>query len=159
MELLSNLYVQIGLSAIIILLVLNLITLVWVWRLSSHYNQMTEGIDQPTLKKILEQMKRIITLQNKSITRLDDDVKWLKDEGKAHLQKLTLMRYNPFSDTGGDQSFILGILDGKDNGLVITSLHSRENTRIYVKKVIAGKGAEHPLSDEEKKVLSGKPVR
>jgi hypothetical protein len=71
-----------------------------------------------------------------------------------HVQHLTLKRFNPFGDTGGDQSFILAILDGNKDGVVITSLHSRENTRFYVKSVEGGVGIDHPLSDEEQKIIS-----
>ena len=63
------------------------------------------------------------------------------------------MRYNPFKSTGGDQSFVLSVLDGNDNGVVITSLHSRETTRVYAKKVKEGDQEKYELSDEEKKVI------
>ena len=64
-----------------------------------------------------------------------------------------LVRYNPFAETGGDQSFCLSLLDGNNNGLVISSLHSRENTRIYAKPVKKGKAANYDLSTEEKEAV------
>jgi hypothetical protein len=57
----------------------------------------------------------------------------------------------------GDQSFIfLALLDGNKDGVVITSLHSRENTRFYVKSVKGGVGIDHPLSEEEQKTINRK---
>jgi len=53
----------------------------------------------------------------------------------------------------GDHSFSLALLDGKDTGVVITGLHTRERTRVYMKAIKAGKG-EHELSEDEKKALA-----
>lgn len=68
------------------------------------------------------------------------------------IQKTGFLRFNPFSDTGGDQSFILAMLDLKNNGVIITSLYTREGVRIYGKEIRAGQ-PKQPLSEEEKKVL------
>jgi hypothetical protein len=65
-----------------------------------------------------------------------------------------LLRFNPFKDTGGDQSFILALVDAHDTGVIITALYSRSGTRWYSKRVTKGKGTEHELSDEEKKALN-----
>jgi hypothetical protein len=63
------------------------------------------------------------------------------------------LRFNPFNDTGGDQSFILALLDGKNAGVVISGLYSWSGTRWYAKKVVDGKGVEHELSKDEKKAI------
>lgn len=68
-------------------------------------------------------------------------------------QKLAVVRYNPFGDTGGDQSFTLAILDAHDSGYVLTSIHGREGTRVYVKPVDQGKST-YQLSKEEQQALS-----
>ena len=67
--------------------------------------------------------------------------------------KISLHRYNPFDDLGGDQSFILCLLDNTNSGAIITSLHHRENTRIYAKSIKNGQSQEMPLSEEETKAL------
>jgi len=66
--------------------------------------------------------------------------------------KINVLKFNPFSDTGGDQSFVLSLLDRGGSGILLTSLHGRGATRIYVKKIINGK-SEQELSTEEKQVL------
>lgn len=68
------------------------------------------------------------------------------------ISKAAVTRYNPFSDTGGDQSFSIALLDLKDNGLIISSLHSRGGTRIYAKPVIGGQSKYH-LTGEEKEAI------
>jgi hypothetical protein len=67
--------------------------------------------------------------------------------------RINLVRFNPFSDTGGEQSFVLSLLDGGGNGILLTSLHGRGITRVYAKRVIAGK-TDQELSAEEKTALS-----
>ena len=62
------------------------------------------------------------------------------------------MRFNPFEDTGGNQSFALAILDAQGSGIVVSSLHSRTGTRVYGKAITGGR-AEAALSDEEAEAL------
>ncbi len=68
------------------------------------------------------------------------------------VQNVALVRYNPFQDTGGDQSFALALLDRHGDGVVLSSLHNRTGTRFYAKPVQA---ASSPLglSDEEAQAM------
>lgn len=75
-----------------------------------------------------------------------------KKDSLDNFSKLAVLKYNPYNDTGGDQSFSLAILNGKMDGVVITSLHSRASTRIYLKDIKSGK-SELELSKEEARVL------
>ncbi len=76
----------------------------------------------------------------------------LRKEGLGFVQMVEVLRYNPYGDVGGDQSFSVLLLDAKKNGILLTSLHSRSGTRIYVKPINEGK-SELELSQEEKKLL------
>ena len=62
------------------------------------------------------------------------------------------MRYNPFEDTGGNQSFALAMLDAKGDGWILSSLHARQGTRFYAKAVKAGR-SETSLSEEEQAAI------
>jgi len=72
---------------------------------------------------------------------------------KKHVQKVGVVRFNPFKDIGGDQSFSIALLDEEDNGLVITSLYGREGNRVYAKPIEGGQ-SKYQLSDEEKEAIS-----
>lgn len=72
--------------------------------------------------------------------------------GAMSVQKVGFLRFNPFQDTGGDNSFIIVLLDHADNGFILSSLYMREGTRLYAKAVERG-AVRSPLSDEEQKVL------
>ena len=58
------------------------------------------------------------------------------------------MRYNPFEETGGNQSFALALLDAEGNGWVLSSLHARQGTRVYAKSIRGGR-SDAALSEEE----------
>lgn len=84
---------------------------------------------------------------------LEPRVRVLEQIGAIAVQKVGFMRFNPFEDTGGDQSFAVALLDRGNNGVVISSLYTREGVRIYAKEIQGG-NSKHPLSDEEKAVLA-----
>lgn len=69
------------------------------------------------------------------------------------IQKVGLFRYNPFDDLGSDQSFSLSILDSTNSGVILTSLHHRNFTRIYAKPIKNGQGDNITLSNEEKSAI------
>ncbi|XOB41981.1 MAG: DUF4446 family protein [Candidatus Nealsonbacteria bacterium] len=89
----------------------------------------------------------------KSFEKLSKELKSLKEESKFSIQKVGIVRFNPFSEVGGDQSFSIALLDGNNDGIVITSLYSREGNRIYGKSVKAGL-SKYSLSNEEKKAIN-----
>jgi hypothetical protein len=124
-----------------------------LWRALTHYNQLTKNTSSKELMPILESIQKTLALHETKTSLLVTTVEQLSQAADTHLQHLVIKRFNPFHNTGGDQSFILGLLDAKKNGIVLTSLHSRENTRFYVKSVKEGIGDPHPLSEEEQQIL------
>ncbi len=88
----------------------------------------------------------------KEIKELKENFVDFKNLSKSDLQKVGLVKFNPFNETGGDHSFSLALLDGNKNGIIITSLHTRERTRLYMKEILLGK-AKLELSKEEQKAL------
>lgn len=141
----------------LILTAVNLIALVamfvYVKNLADHYNSLTKSTSQKDLVSILNQMLKSqdkIFQKNEQLQELIDEI---QKKDQRHLQKIGFIRFNPFSDTGGNQSFCLCLLDENDTGLVISSLHSRENTRIYAKLIKEGSSPEQSLSKEEQEVL------
>lgn len=126
---------------------------VFFWRILNHYNSLTSGTNAKGLKTILEELLKEAEVNKKDIDYLKQYSAKLEKEGLLHIQKVGLVRFNPFKDTGGDQSFIISLIDGKDTGVIISGLYSRTGTRWYAKKIIEGKGVEHELSDEEKRAL------
>lgn len=130
-----------------------LILTIFFWQMFSHYSRLARGANNKNLKSILEDILSKIDLHGKDIESIKKYCDNLEKDGLLHVQKIGLHRFNPFKDTGGDQSFVLSLVDGNDTGIIISALYSRSGTRWYAKRVINGKGTEHELTDEEKKVL------
>lgn len=137
------------------------IVLVWqgvitfvVYRMIGHYHRLAGDTGKNTLREILEH----ILLTQKDCQResreLSKKLGALETDTGFHIQRIGLVRFNPFSDTGGSQSFTLALLDGHTNGIVMTSLFARTGNRWYVKEVRDGKGMGIELSKEEAKAIS-----
>ena len=123
------------------------------YRLFSHYQRLTKGITKKDLRTILEKIIKDFDKESRRIDELVKEAKGLKKENLYNIQKVGLIRFNPFAETGGDQSFCLAVLDGDGSGLVISSLHGRDGTRIYAKPVKKGKAKGYEFSAEEKRAI------
>lgn len=119
----------------------------------SHYDRLIKGVTKESLTSVLDKILGDLDLAKKDIAKLTTQCDRIEKEGSLHIQKIGLVRFNPFKDTGGDQSFILALLDAHDTGVVISGLYSRTGTRWYSKKVKEGLGMEHDLSEEEIKAV------
>lgn len=122
-------------------------------RMINNYSVFTQGVHKKTLEDVLTNMVKEQKVTKKDIAFLTERCDNIESKGLSYIQKIGLIRFNPFKDTGGDQSFILSLIDAQDSGVVITGLYSRSGTRWYAKRVVKGKGVDHDLSDDEKKSL------
>ncbi|MGB9911375.1 MAG: DUF4446 family protein [Microgenomates group bacterium] len=125
----------------------------FLFKTVNHYKKLTEGVEKKDLKSVLEKILSNLKYDSQRINEVIKTLNRLEKENLKNIQKIGLVRFNPFADTGGNQSFSLALLDGEDNGLVISSLHSREITRIYAKPVKNGKGVNYQLSTEEMEAI------
>lgn len=98
-----------------------------------------------------EFLSRFSELEKKH-RELYEEIEKIKKQNLSNFQKIGLVRFNPFKEVGSDQSFSIAILDGNDSGIVITSLHTREENRVYGKPIEAGL-SKYNLSEEEKQAI------
>ena len=143
-------------SLLVVVLVIAVAVLaVWV-----AWLQRSEALLRRRLRRILpegeasgidaildRQLKRIDALSERhdALNKLHRE---LEDLSHRTIQKVGVIRFNPFADTGGDQSFAIALLDSHGNGIVLSSLHGRTDTRVFAKPVQGGR-SRYPLSDEE----------
>ena len=113
------------------------------------FNFFKKNKEPKNLKEIVNQFKGL----EEKIKEVSEKLEILKKESKFNFQKIGVVRYNPFSGVGSNQSFSIALLDGNNDGIVITSLYAREGNRVYGKPVKNG-ASEYSLSDEEKKAIS-----
>jgi len=120
---------------------------------SLHFSRLTKNVSKKDLKTVLEDVLAKTDLNEKQIQTVAGNLKKLDSKSLGFIQKIGFVRFNPFNQTGGDQSFSLALLDAKDNGFVLSSLHSRDHTRFYAKTVKVGVGDGHELSKEERQAI------
>lgn len=106
-------------------------------------------LGRENLKEVISQFRDL----EKNFEKISEELENLKKESKFSVQKVGIVRFNPFREIGGAQSFSIALLDGNDNGVVITSLYTREENRIYGKPIKNGQ-SEYLLSAEEKEAIN-----
>ena len=140
---------------IIILVVFGLwLTALTVFCLSAYksFQRLTSNVKEGNLLTILEKVLTEEQAQSSVIKALQSEIKKIVAKDTFHIQKLGVVRFNPFKELGGEHSFTIALIDGNNNGILLTGLHARERTRMYVKPVKNGK-SDLELSEEEKKAL------
>lgn len=120
--------------------------------ISRFFNKTFKGGEKVDLKSLLESILEKEEKNAKDISKIIKEQTNEQEKALSHIQKIGLVRFNPFGDTGGDQSFSLALLDANQDGLLITGLHTRERTRIYVKDIKSGRSTLR-LSKEEQRAL------
>jgi|SRR3972149_4955932 len=143
-----------------LLSILTIAVLVWLIiitilliQMMLHYQRLTQNIAKKDLKTILTMLLNRSDEQTQKMADLIKHLNQLKAKSTHHIQKVGFVRFNPFPATGGDQSFVLSLLDETDTGFVLSSLHSRDTTRFYAKTVKNGRASGHELSKEEIKAI------
>ena len=145
-----------SLGAIFIwLLVLSVI----FYKARTHYNALSRGVTKQNLSSLLEKLLSEVDFSKKELVEIGRRYDKIEYNSLGYVSKLGLLRFNPFNDTGGDQSFILAMLNSRNDGILLSSLHGRTGTRWYSKKIKGGKSLEYELSNEEKTAIkNAKPI-
>jgi hypothetical protein len=133
--------------AILVLLLIIAVLARRVGRNEARLRSLTRGEDGDLEGVLGAHLDKVYTL-GREVERLTARTGVLETTVPRAFQRVGLVRFNPFEDTGGNQSFALALLDADGNGWVLSSLHARSGTRVYA-KVISGGRAEGALSEEE----------
>lgn len=148
------------LSASIVFIVITVGMVVWLSILSvllirtiSHYNRLTKGVTKAELTEVLNTIVTLLRSLEKRSGSAEAAIHALTKDGAGHFQRIGIVRFNPFADTGGAQSFSIALLNDSNSGIVMTSLYARAGNRWYVKEVVAGKPSGLELSKEEAKAI------
>ena len=146
-------YIMIGISAVLILLIiLYLVCIVKMKKLRKAYICFMKG-------KVMESMEEVLMKQFDRIEVLEEadrekrkEINSLKILMQKSYQKAGLVKYDAFREMSGKLSYALALLDQNDNGVIITSMYSRDGCFSYAKEVIMGESKIN-LSEEEQEAL------
>jgi len=137
---------------IFILFLMNLSNRKKIRRLRAKYNRFMDGLSDANIEEVLE---NLISKTNSLIEKnkqLEYRLNQLESSLHYCVQKFSVVRYNAFDDVGSDLSFSIALLNDNDDGLVISSLYSRESSSTYAKPIVGGK-SRYALSAEELKAI------
>jgi len=137
---------------------LALLGAVWIFITEKRLKRFFLGKKAKDLEETIVILENEINKLNKSRANLEKEISAINIKLKKSIRGLETIRFNPFPDQGSNQSFAVGMLNEEGDGLVISSLYSRERMSIFAKPVKDGK-SEYELSAEEKEALEKAKVR
>jgi hypothetical protein len=152
--LLDNLALVLGVMGIVIIgLVVVAIAQSRRIRQASHSSLSRDGNrDSASIKQLLDSHLGKVIEVGTEMEELKKLYEALEVRSRGSLQHVGVVRFNPFEDTGSDQSFAIALLDDRRDGIVLSSLHGRGQTRVFAKPVEGGEST-HQLSDEEAQAI------
>lgn len=153
-EILLTFVATYSVELLLIILGVQLLLIIGLWgnglalrRVVSRFRRLL-ATPQGSLEELLLQQGADLAAARGCLEGLEARQLALERSSKGCLQRVALVRFNAFHNTGGELSFALALLDQQGSGLVISAIYGREETRTYAKAVTRGK-SKHNLSAEE----------
>jgi hypothetical protein len=149
-------------AAILFAILFVFLVLALVWNIFLHLGlKKIQATNREFFKgEKVKNMEEIILDQAKNLKVLDKDIQELytisneiNNLALRGIHKISAIRFNPFKDVGGNQSFSIALLNGKNNGITITALYTKEGTRVYSKAITGGESIGFPLTEEEREAI------
>jgi len=137
-----------------VLIGFNVLFVVWLTRLEIKSKDINIMKNKVSLKTKINSIDEKLEVLYKSDNQITKEINKLENKLNNSLQNPEVIRFNPFKNdgVGGDQSFAATLLNKKGNGMIISSLYTRENVRIFAKP-IKNWESKYELSEEENLVL------
>jgi hypothetical protein len=146
-------YVLLGMTALILIALIIFINInIKLTKLNRRYRKLMQGMDGANIERLLVEHIEEVRQAVKKVDELSANCSQLNQFVKGCVQKVGVVRFNAFEDTGSDLSFALALLDQEDNGVVISSIYGRNENRVYAKPVSGGQSSYY-LTAEEKTAL------
>jgi len=123
-----------------------------VFNLKKRLGRFLRNGDQD-LEELLSSQVEKTEKQQEKLKKALERINNLEETSKTTFQKVGLVRFNPFKETGSDQSFSVALLNAEDDGFVITSLYGRDENRVYAKPIKNGE-SNYSLAEEEQQALN-----
>lgn len=149
----TDVFLFIMFSIMVLLLIGFAIMLIRFSKLNRRYYDFMQKLGNGSnLQEDLERFMSRVTEVEKQNKVTASHVKNLDKDVTKCIQKVGIVRYNAFKDTGSDLSFALALLDEENDGVVLNGIYSREMSNIYAKPIQKGKST-YTLSEEEKEAI------
>lgn len=124
-----------------------------LYKIKSHYNNLIVRTKKRQIDEILDSLLEKNEFFDKDISQLKKQISQIITDVQFHFQKVSFLRFKPFEQKG-EEGFILGLFDDKNNGILINFIYIRDGLRIYPKIIKNGQGLKYQLTDEEKEAIN-----
>jgi len=141
-------------NLIYLLLTLIIILIIWIVRIEIRINKLMGGKDGKSLEDSIFTLKGNIEDLEHFKTESINYFKSVEGRLKRSIQAVETIRFNPFKGTGsgGNQSFSTSFISEKGDGVVMSSMHSRDHVSVF-SKPIKKFASEFETTEEEKAVI------
>lgn len=137
--------------SVVVLLVLA-VTLVQVLLLSRRVARLTRGASGASLESTISALGTATTLLESHAKTTESALNNLDTRLQSALRSVSVRRFDPFQNAGGQQSFATALLNERGDGVVLSGIHARDSVRVYAKNVTRF-ASERELSDEEARAI------
>ncbi len=138
--------------------VIILIEVIWIVKTEKRLKKFFLGKKAKDLEDTIFNLEKDIQKLKESKENTEKELIVINKKLKKSIQGLEVIRFNPFPDQGGNQSFAIGMMNEENNGVVISSLYSRERMSIFAKPIKNG-NSEYELTNEEKDALKKASIK
>ena len=150
----SDVFLYILATGVLVLLVLYIVNCMNLRKIKRNYNNLLKKLGNGTnieeiLRKYIEEVENVKHKNSELMANLSK----LDNEVTQCIQKVGIVRYSAFKDTGSDLSFALALLNEDNTGVVLNGIYSAEASNIYAKPVTNGKST-YTISEEEKQAIN-----
>ena len=135
-----------------------LIGAIWIIKTEKRLKRFFIGKKAKDLEDIIISLENDIAVLKSAKEKTEKEIAEINKKLKKSIRGLETVRFNPFPDQGSNQSFTIGMLNEDGDGVVFSSLYSREQTSMFAKPIKNGK-SEYELTEEEKGALKKAKVK
>lgn len=136
-----------------IISVIVLIILPWVLIIEIRLKRIFAGIKAKNLEEMLVVAGKKLNQLEETQSKIDKHLTTIDERLNKSIRNIETLRFNPFMEAGGNQSFVIAFLNDEGNGVILSSLYARERMSVFAKPIVGGKSS-FELTEEEKAVLS-----
>ncbi len=148
----NNLFFSFAGLTVFFILIWSVFLQIQLLALKKRWKRVFDGGQAADLEEMISRQNKCSRKNEKELAEIRKFTLYLEKMAISGLQKSSVVRFNPFKDAGGNQSFVLCLLDGQHTGVILSSLFTRDGNRVFAKPIREGK-SEFPLTAEEVKAL------
>lgn len=134
------------------LLVVLAVLALWIFRLERRMSRLLRGKNAQNLEDTINTLTNDLKGIKQSIIMIAKELEQMDARIRRSVTRVNTIRFNPFKTEGGNHSFTTALLNEEGDGVVISGLYSRNETRVYAKPV-KKLASEHELTREEREVI------